>query len=235
MLPHFHLEIFSSFYIWENWVFESQRNLSKNFTTISDGAEIQGQVFLAQCLGFMSGSPHDQCIANFHSLDKFLHRRPSHFLFLVVHHKTYLNIKVLELFINFFMLYDLLLDCEQCEIKMVFFLRINFIPFMNVLDKYKYTSFDNQPRAFLKKCYFKFQVKCGYSPMKDSNNRAKAKPSSNFSPTSRCSHLNWLLSRVLSNKFSLPSYICDIAAGAVHCQRCFPDYSTRWLPGRFYQ
>lgn len=143
--------------------------------------------------------------------------------------------KVLELFINFFMLYDLLLDCEQCERKMVFFLRINFIPFMNVLDKYKYTSFDNQPRAFLKKCYFKFQVKCGYSLMKDSNNKEKAKPSSNFSPTSRCSHLNQLLSRFLSNKFTLPSYTCDTAAGAVHCQRYFPDYSTRWLSGRFYQ
>ena len=76
------------------------------------------------------------------------------------------------------MLYDLLLDCEQCERKMVFFLRINFISFMNVLDRYKYTSFNNQPRAFLKKCCFKFQVKCRYSLMKDSNNTEKAKPSS---------------------------------------------------------
>lgn len=88
------------------------------------------------------------------------------------------------------MLYDFLLDCERCERKTVFFLRINFTLFMNVLDKHKYTSFDNQPRAFLKKCYFKFQVKCGYSLMKDSNNMEKAKPSSNFSPSPRHSHLN---------------------------------------------
>lgn len=88
------------------------------------------------------------------------------------------------------MLYDFLLDCERCERKTVFFLRINFILFMNVLDKHKYTSFDNQPRAFLKKCYFKFQVKCGYSLMKDSNNMEKEKPSSNFSPSPRHRHLN---------------------------------------------
>lgn len=34
--------------------------------------------------------------------------------------------------------------------KMVCFLRSNFIPFMNVLDKQKYTSFDNQIKPFLK-------------------------------------------------------------------------------------
>lgn len=129
------------------------------------------------------------------------------------------------------MLYDLLLDCEQCERKMVFFLRINFISFMNVLDRYKYTSFNNQPRAFLKKCCFQFQVKCRYSLMKDSNNTEKAKPSSDFSPTSRCSHLNQLLSRFLSNQFTLPSYICDTAAGAVHCQQ-YASWEVLSIGGR---
>lgn len=56
---------------------------------------------------------------------------------------------------------------------------------MNVLDEYKYASFDNQTKAFLNFSIIKFQVKYGYILVKDSNDIERAKLSSIFSPISR--------------------------------------------------